>query len=61
MLLADGFGYGRHGITGSLLVDGGLSLVACAVLAVCVLLSERRGVDRSEVGQNVLAKHLERI
>jgi MFS transporter, PAT family, beta-lactamase induction signal transducer AmpG len=61
MLLADGFGYGRRGITGSLLVDGGLSLVACALLAICVLLSERRGVDRSEMGQHVLTKHLERI
>ena len=61
MLLVDGAGYGRRGITGSLLVDGGLSLLACALLAICVLLSERRGADRSEVGQNILAKQLERI
>jgi hypothetical protein len=61
MLLADGFGYGRHGITGSLMVDGGLSLIACALLAICVLLSQRRGVGRFEMGQNVLTKHLERI
>jgi MFS transporter, PAT family, beta-lactamase induction signal transducer AmpG len=42
MLLVDGAGYGRDGIVGSLLVDGALGLIACAVLAAVVLRSERR-------------------
>jgi PAT family beta-lactamase induction signal transducer AmpG len=42
MLLVDGAGYGRLGITGSLLADGALGLIACALLVVCVWLSERR-------------------
>jgi PAT family beta-lactamase induction signal transducer AmpG len=77
MLLVDGAGYARRGITGSLLADGGLSLIACALLVACVLRSERRAaaraldgsllsgaggsIDRPEAGQNLLAKHLERV
>jgi PAT family beta-lactamase induction signal transducer AmpG len=42
MLLVDAAGYARNGITGSLVADGGLSLVACVLLAVLVLVIQRR-------------------
>ena len=37
MLLVDGAGYGWRGVTGSYLADGGVSLLACLLLAVCLL------------------------
>ncbi|MBV8496573.1 MAG: MFS transporter [Gammaproteobacteria bacterium] len=41
MLLIDGAGYGWHGVSGSFLADGAVSLTACLVLALCLFLSSR--------------------
>ena len=37
MLLVDGWGYGRGGVTGSFLIDAGCSLIACLVLAALMI------------------------
>lgn len=50
MLLVDGGGYGRLGLTGSFLADGGLSLAACAILAVGLVLTKRRAPAREPYG-----------
>jgi MFS transporter, PAT family, beta-lactamase induction signal transducer AmpG len=47
MLLVDGWGYNRHGVTGSFLADGTASLLACLLLATCLLLSRRRASGAS--------------
>lgn len=44
MLLVDGAGYARQGITGSLLVDGAVSLIACVLLAVTLRMSRAGSV-----------------
>jgi MFS transporter, PAT family, beta-lactamase induction signal transducer AmpG len=42
MLLVDGSGYGWRGVTGSYFADGAVSLLACLLLGMYVLLSRRR-------------------
>lgn len=46
MLLVDGWGYGRRGLTGSLIVDAGLSLASATILALLLIAYMKRAAAR---------------
>lgn len=57
MLIVDAYGYGHHGVGGSLGADGGLSLLACLTLGAFLLWYTKRNSLRpstlTEAGANV--------
>jgi MFS transporter, PAT family, beta-lactamase induction signal transducer AmpG len=58
MVMVDGWGYSWRGVEGSLLVDAGASLAACALLALLLgyLSMRRRAVDQGEIATRAAAE-----
>lgn len=53
----DGHAYGRHGLTGLYSTDGGLDLIACALMTMMFLLLWRRSLVSSRAGQGACLDH----
>jgi PAT family beta-lactamase induction signal transducer AmpG len=50
MLLVDGWGYSRRGLSGSFIVDAALSLTAVVVLGVLLIAYMKRAIARAAAG-----------